>query len=172
MATEQELHPRSRIARHPRGEPYGWPPMSGPSTDGVRVSGIVGAPRSGTTILTRVLGESDGFFAVGEIHNIRQDMLTSYAPGDARLEVPRLVERTSALARLGRRSAPRTCSSGARAHAAASPRLDWSGRGPPAALVSLRRNARRPVPGAVAETTGSRVVVDSSKNSRYYSLPS
>jgi hypothetical protein len=146
--------------------------------DDLKVLSVVGAGRSGTTVLAAILGEVDGFSAAGELRWLWERGVLEQRPcgcGSVPAECP--VWRPvihAALARLGGRPAERDSQALAAEVVAAQHRLArWYNQ--PQALAAVRADRPawadlqlvRAVTGAAvtafAEATAARVVVDTSK---------
>jgi hypothetical protein len=135
----------------------------------LKVLSIVGPGRSGTTILSRVLGEVDGVLTVGELRWLWRRGLTEQRPCGC----GRPLDRCPVWAPVLRRTTPAD-DAGASATVAAQDevaarrhrlRALRSARGTEAGWPALTRvrHATGGIVHAVADVTGARVVVDSSK---------
>jgi hypothetical protein len=138
--------------------------------DRVKVLFIMGAARSGSTILANLLGEVDGFFSAGEVRYLWEDMLRGRRCGCGR-PIPECPTWTSILAEAGDGASSPSVSKAVERLQRHEVRIRRTWR----FLRSASAGRRLPMPIqkyihlmqrvylSTAEVTGARVVVDSTK---------
>jgi hypothetical protein len=134
----------------------------------VKVLFVMGSGRSGTTILDNILGEVDGFFSAGELRYLWERGLLGQGQCGAGDPVAKCEVWSAVLRATGGEPSPRTSEAivrwqNARLRSRNTPSLLFQAPGKVTDSLGRYVDLMRRVYRAIADVTGSRVVIDSSK---------